>query len=1393
MKAILLFAVLWAGLACVGRSQWQDDFSDGDFTMNPAWLGNTAVYSVVNGVLELSNSAPSASNMSALYTTSPISNTTNMEWRFSIDHNFDGSGSNQSRVYFMSDAPALAYTGTGSAGVVGYYLLFGEANSGDVIRFYYDDGASVTLLASGTTSLVGAFQAGIRVRKSGAANWLIEADFTGGQNYNFEAAIVDNALSTGSYFGVINKYTTSNANNISFDNFYVGPIEVDTTPPGVLSVTATSLSTIDVLFNEALNATTASNIANYTIVNLGNALSATVDANNSALVHLTTPTFQANTTYTLGVQQIADLSGNTMSLPTLIDFNFFEPVSAQYRDVVFNEILADPTPSAGLPEAEFVELYNQHPENAYNFQGWKFVNSTTEKILPDFTLAPGAHVVVCDMSNVAFFESYGDVIGITSFSALTNTGDSLTLTDNNNQIIDIVVYSDDWFETDSKREGGWSLELVNPELPCANATNWKESIAESGGTPSTVNSQYNSTPDTTPPFIESIVVIDTETIQLTFSEPMDTSGWGTPSWEVLPFNSAYNGVWSAQLNIVTLAMTSPIVPSNYYDLVMNGISDCSGNIIVPVNIPFAQGVAPGPGELIIHEIMADPDPSIGSPMAEFIEVRNNSNNLLDLTNLHLNGGFFTSQVTLAPASFLIIADTENSTAFDASIPAVFMESFPGLTNSGTILRLYNEDVLLDELQYTVQWYRDDTKTEGGWSLERINPQATCSGRYNWRASNASIGSTPGAENSVFSIASNGSPGVIEYGVLNDSTISIAFTESMDTLSFLNLSGALGNGVIAINPMWNIDRDILTLTTSTPLVAELTYILSLIGLTDCDGNACAASTLSFIRGLMPDAGDIIINEIMADGSDGDQTASPSVDFIEIFNRTNHLIDLTRLKVNNGFFEAQVLLQPDSFIIITDTDSDPAQFFAYPNVAYMEGFPLLTEDGTAIHLIIENDTLETIRYSKAYYNDAEKEAGGWSMERVNPDDPCNSYDNWRACVRQQGSSAGRKNSVLDRSTDGIAPQLLYVLSEPEDAVTLVFNEPLSQPVLNVTQWTVNGVAIDLTTAYLTGDERNELVLTYGAMTANTIYSFNLLGIADCWSNVAMNINGSFALPQAPVEGELIINEILYDPFDGGSDFIEIYNRSTHAVSLDSCALADATSGEMNTPDFITERNLLLMPGSFLVLARDGRELPSLYYNTNRSAVWKVEGMSDFSSDDVVYLLLPNGEVADEVAYNSDFHFPLLNTTDGVSLERIAYDRPSDDATNWHSAAESAGFATPGIINSQAVLSGASTTEITVDPEVFSPDNDGYNDVVTFSILLEKGGFVGNIRIYNSNGRPVRHLMQNMLLGNEARMSWDGIDDDGTKAPIGIYVVMFEAYDTEGNVIGGKTSCVLAHPLD
>ncbi|MFM9005705.1 MAG: lamin tail domain-containing protein [Flavobacteriales bacterium] len=572
MKGIALVAALciaWFGSAW---SQCQDDFTDGDFSNNPTWTGSTSNYIVNAGIVEL-NAPSGAAGQSALAFACDAVPLQNREWRIWVDQNLAGSATNQTRIYFASNGPALNYSGSGSAGVEGYFLLLGETLGDDVIRLYSDNGIDTTLIASGQTSIAAAFQARIKITVDNQHSWTVSADFTGGENYVDEFSIVENGLSSATHFSIINTYTSSNVDFFSFDDIYSGPIQVDTSPPGVVAVTATSLNTIDVLFNEAVSATSATDATHYTIVNSGNALSASIDANNAALVHLTTPSFNANTTYTLGIQQIADIAGNTMSMPSLVEFSFFEPVSAQYRDVIFNEVLADPTPSAGLPGAEFVELYNQHPTNAFNFQGWKFVNSSTEKILPSFTIAPGAHVILCDMTNVSIYQPFGEVVGITSFTALTNTGDSLTLKDNNNQVIDILVYSDDWFETDAKRDGGWSLELVNPNLPCANAANWRESIAANGGTPGAVNSQFNTAPDITAPSVVSIEVLDTQTILVTFSEPMDTSGWSSPSWEVLPFNSAVNGVWSAQLNAVTLDMASPIIPSNIYQLQMSGISE----------------------------------------------------------------------------------------------------------------------------------------------------------------------------------------------------------------------------------------------------------------------------------------------------------------------------------------------------------------------------------------------------------------------------------------------------------------------------------------------------------------------------------------------------------------------------------------------------------------------------------------------------------------------------------------------------------------------------------------------------------------------------------------------------------------------------------------------------
>jgi hypothetical protein len=669
----------------------------------------------------------------------------------------------------------------------------------------------------------------------------------------------------------------------------------------------------------------------------------------------------------------------------------------------------------------------------------------------------------------------------------------------------------------------------------------------------------------------------------------------------------------------------------------------------------------------------------------------------------------------------------------------------------------------------------------------------CSGAYNWSASMNPSGGTLGSENSIFNNTPNGAPEVEGFGVLNENQLYIRFSESMDTQSFDDINPSTTNDNSVGSPVWNVDKDLVILTLANPIIPETTYELNITNLTDCDGNQAAPTALTFIKGLDPIPGDLLINEIMADGTDDGIVASPSPDFIEIFNTTSHLVELTRVRVNDGFFLQQVVIQPDSFVIVTDIDNSPIQFFAYPTTKFMQDFPSLIENGTTITLTIDNVILDRVTYNKTYYNDPSKESGGYSMEKVNPNDPCNSSDNWKACVFPAGTSAGRRNSVYDITPDTTPPTLLYTLSSPQESVTLRFNEPIDDNSLGDIIWIVNGELQEGINPYVTGIENNEVVLYFGEMTLGEIYQFELSGVADCWGNEATISNGRFALPQTPSPGDIIINEVLYNPYDGGEDFVELYNNSQKSLSLKGWKIADATNDVMNTPDSIATVDILFFPGEYIVVAQNIRQITDYYPSAIADRMLIVSGLADFSSDDKIFILMPDNTISNELAYDSEMQYPLLNSDDGISLERIAFNRPSSDRTNWHSASEFAGFATPGYLNSQSFNSELDNGLLAVDPEIFSPDNDGYRDVVTFNYNMDGPGYTGMLQIYDSGGRPVRKLLQGDLLGISGSISWDGFREDQTKASVGIYVIYFEAFNTEGNVVKAKKTCVLAHSLE
>jgi flagellar hook assembly protein FlgD len=143
--------------------------------------------------------------------------------------------------------------------------------------------------------------------------------------------------------------------------------------------------------------------------------------------------------------------------------------------------------------------------------------------------------------------------------------------------------------------------------------------------------------------------------------------------------------------------------------------------------------------------------------------------------------------------------------------------------------------------------------------------------------------------------------------------------------------------------------------------------------------------------------------------------------------------------------------------------------------------------------------------------------------------------------------------------------------------------------------------------------------------------------------------------------------------------------------------------------------------------------------------------------------------------------LVETQGVSLERISSENMSSDKNNWHSASYDVNYGTPAYKNSMStdLIEINKDNEINIIPEIFSPDNDGFDDICNIYYDLDENGYTLNIKIFNSKGRLVNNLLNNSLVNNEGFVSWDGTDNNNHLLEPGIYIIQSEIFNLKGNV--------------
>jgi hypothetical protein len=730
-------------------SQVTDDFSDGNFSSNPTWSGTTNEF-IVNpsGQLQLNNTVAATSYLSLQHN---LVDLTNKEWQIWVKQSFSSSSSNYGRVFLTSDNADLTLAQNG------YYLQFGEANAIDAIRlFKLETGVSTQLCSGVDGQIANSFTANIKVKRDATGNWSLFADLTGGLNFVLQGTAVDASSLLGTHFGILDVYTSSNATKFFYDNIYIGNEILDLTPPNLVSASAISANQVDVLFDEAVSNLSTENVSNYSLspaISISNVI---LDNLNPSLAHLTLGTNLSNgTNYTLTTNNITDLLGN-VSASQSTNFQYLVSDSAIKGDVIITEFFPDPSPVIGLPEVEFVEIYNTSSK-IFNIAGWKIGDASTDGTIGDAWLLPGEYKVLTANANDSLFTT-SDAAGVTSFPSLNNAGDDVVLKDSYGNILDKLTYTDDWYRDEIKKSGGYTLELINPNDPCSDSENWIASNSASGGTPGAQNSVFDLSPDIQSPSVVLWLALAPNYLEIHFSEGMDSTSLANANLSFSPALSIQNRfILGAHPNLMTLQLNEQLMPSTVYTVTLSNVGDCWLNY-ANTEGQFALADVPQKGEIVINEILQNPL----NGGQDWIELYNNSDKIFNLKDWQFanfdndtidNFKTISENYFLYPRDYAVVGKDSNfvKANYPASVSGKFVYAeLPSYNNdSGSVYLLFNSEII-DKVSYQDEWHFDLLDNTDGVSLERIDPNGLSSSEFNWHSAAEDIGfATPGRVNSQF--------------------------------------------------------------------------------------------------------------------------------------------------------------------------------------------------------------------------------------------------------------------------------------------------------------------------------------------------------------------------------------------------------------------------------------------------------------------------------------------------------------------------------------------------------------------------------------------------------------------------------------------------------------------
>ncbi len=1072
--------------------------------------------------------------------------------------------------------------------------------------------------------------------------------------------------------------------------------------------------------------------------------------------------------------------------------------------VVLNEVMFDPSGSEYYDE--FVELLNTGPDTV-NLAGWRLGDDSELDAIVDagegLELAPGQFALVLDPGYFGHSTTYDSLIPPSALVVTIDDGafgkggfsnsspETVFLVNANGDTVGAYRYS-------LGNRPGFSDEKIDPGGGDG-ADDWADARVYLG-TPGFENSVARKETDLALAFVapDTLVVANPREIRVKVAvrnAGMSEVREGTVLlwWDCNADGQPSGNERLGQTDLPPLASGDSTTVEFTWSPPGRGLYflrarvSASGDDYAGNDIDSLFVVVPCPaGQVVINEIYYRP--AAGEP--EWVELYNCGPDPVSLAGWWLSDGTRRGTVRLEldaaarllpPRGYAVLTESVDFPGFAGLRVGTVLEpggGFPSLNNSGDVVVVRDAlGTAVDSLRYRASW-----GGENGVSLERVRPCGNSTNRDNWRTCAAASGSTPGSRNSV-------SPPerALQLALRPGSGPCTRAGQEVQIHCVVHSVGLTGTGAATLG--LRAERvDPCGAEVATPGdfdVPELGPLDSLVlpvswtphtpgrwvirGFLQTADSSTQVDTATATLWVSPSPGDVVVNEIQFDPPPG------QAEWVEVYNRGSHAVSLDRWWLGDSRRRVPLdsigaCLDPGTYALIL-----PAEGFApdglqpgTPVWRVLHSWPGLSNSGDAVALVDPcGVVIDSVFYRSSWGR------GGGSLERVLASGASADSSNWAACSDPAGATPGRLNSATPRDVD------LAVVGVRWPGVRVAEGCSVTVVVANVGRNRVSIASVRVVPSDRAPDAVRAAAvpaLDPGDTVEVTVPAtfeepgwVQLLTAVVCEADTRReNDSTTVRMYVSPPFGAVTLNELYVTPLAGQVEWVEIANTSQWDLSLRGWSVADAR-GAIGAG--VVRDSLVLAAGGMAILAADSSVLSS--WSLSPDDPFAVpDRWPGFNDDgDLVRLADPAGLVSDTVRYARDWGIER-----GYSLEKLRPKLPSAAKSSWTRCTDPAG-GTPGAPNSVFAYTMPGRAAISVQPNPFSPDGDGHEDVAVFSLTFPSSLVAARLRIFDVAGRRVRELLADEPCGPHRLVVWDGRDDQGRPCRVGPYVALLEWRTADG----------------